>query len=1164
MTAPVPSLPSAPEIRSHSAVQGEFSLDERYAKNQGTVLMSGIQAIVRALQTRAQLDAARGLNSGGFVSGYRGSPLGGLDKELWAQADRLQHHQITFQPGVNEDLAATAVWGTQQVGLHPGATVDGAFGMWYGKNPGLDRSCDAIRHANMWGTSSQGGVLLVVGDDPAAKSSSLASQSEFTLQDMMVPILSPADVQDVLDFAVLGWEMSRHSGLWIALKAIADHMDSASTIEVGLQRYPQIDLELPVDAHIRREDTPAEQEVRIAQRKIPAALEFARAANVNRWVTREAIGSRPARLGIVAAGKAYRDIREAFALMGAQDVQAIRRMGVELLQLGMTWPMDDQLIRDFAEACETLLVVEEKRAFVEPQIKDILYGATSIPVLGKRDMNGANPIPSTGLLDVDHLVAVLCARLHRPLPAVMRASREGVVAAEAAAAPARAERTPLFCAGCPHNTSTRVPEGSRATAGIGCHYMVQWMNRDTDSCTQMGGEGVTWVGEAPFTKETHLFANLGDGTYFHSGILAIRQAVAAKVNMTYKILFNDAVAMTGGQPTDGELDMSALVAQVQAEGVSRVVIVSDEPDMHRNQYVGVDVFHRGKLDAVQQELRTVPGISILIYQQTCATELRRRRKRGLVEDKKPRLIINEDVCEGCGDCTVQSNCVAVEPSATPDGVKRQINQTACNKDLSCATGFCPAFVEVDGALAKAVAETQRLADLRQLPGPALQQTAGTTNVLLAGVGGTGIVTVSALLAAAAKLDGLAVCTLDMTGLAQKGGAVFSHIRLGRNTPQTARIPHGQVDVLVGCDLVSAASSEALSLLSGKTHAVLNSHVSPTAEFVLQGTAHSGNRSRTERLKSLVGELVNLPADDLVRDVLGGTQQSNVFLLGVAYQQGGIGVSLGAMEEAIRINGVDIDKNLLAFHLGRHHAQCGSETSDVQGHSVPDSEESLDQFMQRAVQDLRAYQNADLGARFTNLVNDMRRAEQAIKADSDQLTWATARAYKRLLMLKDEFEVARLYSDGRFAHRLRSQFTDAKIRYLLAPPLLGDKKRRFGASMGLGFKVLAAMKGLRNTWLDPFRFTAERRQGLELIESFESMCAQVIRQLSRQNFTIAVQLVASNLEMRGFGHVKARKIAQVKETQARLMQELSRPAQPVVVFDPAVVPTATDNSSDQAA
>ena len=1149
MTAPIPSLPGAPDIRPNGnpddaakqALTGEFSLDERYAKASGTVLLSGIQALLRALQSRAQLDAAQGLNSGGFVSGYRGSPLGGLDKELWAQSQRLADLNITFQPGVNEDLAATAVWGSQQVGLHAGATVDGAFGLWYGKAPGLDRSCDAIRHANMWGTSARGGVLLVVGDDPAAKSSSLASQSEFTLQDMMVPILAPSDVQDVLDFSVLGWQMSRHSGLWVGLKAIADHMDSASTVEVSLDRYPNLSLQEAGDVHIRREDTPAAQEVRILQDKLPAAITFARAANINRWVTRDAIGSRPAKLGIVAAGKAYRDIREAFALMGAADEQAIRRLGVELLQLGMTWPMDEQLIQDFAQRCETLLVVEEKRAFVEPQLKDILYQHASVPVLGKRDLQGNPMIPSTGLLNVDELVKVLCTQLHRPLPAALRASDAGVTAAQTAQAPARDERTPLFCAGCPHNTSTRVPDGSRATAGIGCHYMVQWMNRETDSCTQMGGEGVTWVGEAPFTEEQHLFANLGDGTYFHSGILAIRQAVAAGVNITYKILFNDAVAMTGGQPTDGELDIASLVLQVQAEGVSRVVIVSDEPDAHRGLYAGVDVYHRSELDHVQHDMRNIAGVSVLIYQQTCATELRRRRKRGLVADNRPRLLINEEVCEGCGDCTVQSNCVAVEPLQTADGVKRQINQTACNKDLSCATGFCPAFVEVSGEMAAAIADTQRLSQLRQIAAPKLRQSAQTTNILLAGVGGTGIVTVSALLAAAAKLDGLAVNTLDMTGLAQKGGAVFSHIRLGTQTPQTARIPHGQVDVLVGCDLVSAASSEALALMSQRTHAVINAHVSPTAEFVLQGTRNLSNPQRVQRLQALVGEYTSLPADDLVQAVLGGTQQTNVFLLGVAYQQGGIGISLAAMEEAIRINGVDIEKNLLAFHLGRQHAEPG----EVQ----PAAAETLTAYLARACADLVAYQNQALADRFMLQVNTMQKAEQRVQRNSEALTWATARAYKRLLMLKDEFEVARLYSDGRFARQLKAQFKDAQVKYLLAPPLLGDKKRRFGSAMAVGFKVLASFKGVRNTVLDPFRYTAERKQGLAQIQAFEQLCAALVADLNRQNLNIGVQLLQSNLDIRGFGHVKAAKAAQVQQQQAQLLEEFKRPAQPVVLFDP---------------
>lgn len=1164
MTGPIPGLPSGTEIRSHTELSGDFSLNQRYQRDRGTVLLSGVHALVRALMTRAQLDAGRGLSSGGFVSGYRGSPLGGLDKELWSNEKTLNGLGIQFQPGVNEDLAATAVWGTQQVGLHAGATVDGAFGMWYGKAPGLDRSCDAIRHANMWGTSPRGGVLLVVGDDPAAKSSSLASQSEFTLQDMMVPILSPSDVQDVLDFSVLGWEMSRHSGLWVGLKAIADHMDSTSTIEVGLERYPTVDLESVADVHIRREDTPSHQEERILARKIPAALDFARATNINRWDTKDLLGTRPARLGIVAAGKAYADIKEAFALMGATSLQEIRRMGVELLKLGMTWPIDETLVGEFAQRCQMLLVVEEKRAFVEPQIKEALYSNTGerpVPVLGKRNAGGEPLIPSTGLLDVDQLVTVLSQLLGRTVPSTLRASGEGRHAAAQANAPARSERTPLFCAGCPHNTSTRVPEGSRATAGIGCHYMVQWMDRDTDSCTQMGGEGVTWVGEAPFTNEQHLFANLGDGTYFHSGILAIRQAVAAGINITYKILFNDAVAMTGGQPTDGELDMQRLVLQVQAEGVEKVVIVSDEPAAFDRQFPGVAVFDRSKLDEVQRSLREVSGVSVLIYQQTCATELRRRRKRGLVEDNRPRLMINEAVCEGCGDCTVQSNCVAIEPVATDSGTKRRINQTACNKDLSCATGFCPAFVEVTGHAfdSKAALDQKdeqirnQLEVLSRVPAPALQQSKQVINLLLAGVGGTGIVTVSALIGAAAKLDGLKVTTLDMTGLAQKGGAVFSHIRMGFDTPVTARIPNGQVDVVVGCDLVSCASSEALALMSSKTNVVVNNHVSPTAEFVLQGKQNPLIDQRLARLENLAGEVRHLPADKVVENVLGGVQQSNVFLLGFAYQQGGIPLSLRAMEEAISINGVDVDKNLLAFHLGR---KCSVDKGWLEPAGADDGAaepKSLNDFLASAEQDLTAYANAEYAHKYLSLVGKVMDAERKADPDSDRLSWSVAKSYKKLLMLKDEYEVARLYSDGQFADRLKRNFGATKIKYLLAPPLLGDKKRKFGAGMAWGFKVLAALKFLRNTVADPFRYTAERRQGLALVDEFESLCLTLCENLDLQNLKLAAKMTDLYDEIRGFGHVKAAKLARAQETRARLMQEFLRPSQTVVLFDPGAHP-----------
>ena len=1135
-----------------SRMTAKFSLADRYELADGQVLLSGLQALVRALQTRADLDAKRGLSSGGFVSGYRGSPLGSFDKELWSQEQGLAARNVKFQPGVNEDLAATAVWGTQQIGLHTGHQVDGVFGMWYGKAPGLDRSCDAIRHANAWGTSSQGGVLLVVGDDPAAKSSSLSTQSEFTLQDLWVPILSPANVQDVLDFSVLGWEMSRHSGLWVGLKAIADHMDSAATIEVGLDRYTPVDLPLPADAHIRREDSPQNQEARLIKEKLPAAIEFAREAGFNRWIT-NGMTAGDQRLGIVCAGKAYMDVREALAMLGLAAEQDIADAGIELLKLGMTWPMDEALITAFADRVDQVLVVEEKRAFVETQVKEVLYGRSAVPVIGKRDSSGEIALPSNGILEPAEIAVLIDAELKLGQDAALAQVRANRQALEHVDAHAKQERTPLFCAGCPHNTSTRVPQGSRASAGIGCHYMVQWMNRDADSCTHMGGEGITWVGESLFTDEKHIFANLGDGTYFHSGILAIRQAVSAGVNITYKLLYNDAVAMTGGQSTDGDLDVPALIAQVQAEGVSRVVIVSDTPEIHND--LDIPVYHRKALDDVQRELREVEGVTVLIYQQTCATELRRQRKRGLVEDVKPRVVINEAVCEGCGDCTVKSSCVAVEPIETPFGVKRRVNQTGCNKDLSCAEGYCPSFVEVEGALAQPVATQDSGVADEALPEPQQRQTEG--NILITGVGGTGIVTVSALLAAAAKIEAKPVRTLDMTGLAQKGGAVFAHVRIGQTEEAdgarsqfTPRIPAGAADTLIACDLVSAASNESLELLRKDTLAVVNSDVLPTADFVLQDQHDTQAPRRSARLRRFVSTLNQLDASSDCQRLFGDMQQANILLMGYAYQLGGLPLRAESIEAAIEVNGAAVSRNIDAFRAGRRAALAAEQPKS----STSVQAMQLDDLLVTYHAHLAQYQNEALADRYVAKIQSVMAAEHAVKANSEVFSRAVARSYLHLLATKDEYEVARLHADPSFQAQLKAQFAPgAKVRYLLAPPalewFLRGRKIKLGSWMNWAFKGLAACKGLRNTWLDPFAYSAERKLDQRMLAEFERWLDEALAQLSCQNLPSAVALAKLPGEVRGYGHVRHAAYARMQTRWQELQQEFERPPQRVKIFDP---------------
>lgn len=1144
------------------SLQENFSLEDRYHRyhrERGVVLISGVQALVRALMTQAQLDRQRGMHTGGFVSGYRGSPLGGLDKELWSRAPELTELGVHFQPGINEDLAATAVWGSQQVGLHAGQTVEGVFGLWYGKAPGLDRSCDAIRHANAWGTSAAGGVLLVVGDDPAAKSSSLSSQSEFTLRDLMVPVLAPASVQEVLDFSIVGWEMSRMSGLWVGIKAIADHMDASATVEVGLDRYPKINVLEPHRphedrVHIRRQDSPQAQEHRLLNQKLPMAVAFAREAKLNKWMTKNLHGHR-GHIGIVCAGKAYADVREGLSLMGLASSSEISAAGIELLKLGMTWPLDEQLVAAFAHACDVVMVVEEKQDFVEAQVKASLYGKCQTPVVGKTDTKGSPLIANIGILEPVEIARALYPFVVGTVDEKVRDlfNRVDKNHALVDGSPARQERTPLFCAGCPHNTSTRLPAGSRATAGIGCHYMVQWMDRETDSCSHMGGEGISWVGEAPFTKEEHIFANLGDGTYFHSGILAIRQAVAAKVNITYKVLFNEAVAMTGGQPVDGELTVAKLLEQVKAEGVAQVVVVSDQPA--QTVLPGVAVYHRRQLDQVQSELREVKGTTVLVYQQACATEMRRKRKRGLEPDNKPRLFINEAVCEGCGDCTEVSNCVAVEPLDTPLGIKRKINQTACNKDLSCGVGFCPAFVEVHGGTLGGEGPSRSVGTSRsvnadagllrdQVPEP--KWVGKKADILIAGVGGTGIVTLSAILGVAAKIENRETKILDMTGLAQKGGAVFSHVRIDDKPIHTARIPLSSATSLVGCDWVSAASTEALELVNANTIGGFNAEVSPTSDFVMKGKESTPLAARKLRLHKVMPQVKETAASRATASLFGDTAQGNVFMLGFVFQLGGIPLRSESICRAIEINDQAVAKNLAAFLAGRRAALA----THVQTLGPSVIEQSLVVLVSDHQKLLVDYQGSGLAQKYLELVQAVQRAEQHAHPGSEQVTRAVALSYLKVLMAKDEYEVARLHTSAEFVEQLRADFgPQAKVKFLLAPPILGNKKRRFGAWMRVVFKGLAGVRRIRNTWLDPFAFSAERKQEHELREDFVALCHTLIKAMNRQNIQTAASLATLYLEVRGYGHVKARAVEVLRKRKQALLVELYSPGEPVRWFDP---------------
>ncbi|MXY54483.1 MAG: indolepyruvate ferredoxin oxidoreductase family protein [Gammaproteobacteria bacterium] len=1051
-----------------------------------------------------------------------------MDRELWNRTEELAQSGIVFQPGVNEDLAATAIWGTQQVGLFPGARVDGVFALWYGKAPGLDRSSDAIRHANAAGSSPNGGVLLAVGDDPGCKSSTLPSGSEFSLRDLGVPTLAPSSVQEVLDFGLAGWALSRYSGCWAGLVTTSDTMDSSATALLPVERRFTLP-DLPQDGNIRLVDDPLSQERRLFEHKLQLAMAFAAANGLNRVHSNP---SRP-RLTLISAGKVLADTRQALAELGYPTMQSLAEAGIRLVQLGLIWPLEEEFVRAVCRDSGRVLVVEEKRGLIEEQLKAHLFHGPRVEVFGKRDPAGELLIPAVGEVTLP-IIAKAIARVLGEVPnrSFLDAIEVDECALAEVATTSKEARVPLFCAGCPHNTSTKVPEGSRAAAGIGCHYMAQWMDRNTWTFTHMGGEGANWIGQAPFTNEGHIFVNMGDGTFNHSGLLAIRAAVAAGVNVTYKILFNDAVAMTGGQPMDGDLTVADVVRQVLAEGVRAVRVVTDDPERHAG--ADYEALPRKRLDVVQQELRDIPGCTALVYEQTCATELRRRRKRGLAEEPDLRVVINDAVCEGCGDCAVQSNCVAVEPLETAFGTKRRINQSACNKDVSCLDGFCPSFVTLRGARPRrrevALPEAHSA-----LPLPQAGRTAA--NILLTGVGGSGIVTLSQLLAAAAHIDGRHATTLDMTGLAQKGGAVLGHVRISdfEHPHPAGRIPPRGADAVLAADLVTAAGRDVLALFnSERTVVVANTHVAPTAEFLLHRRTDAASGDLLRRLGRRCSNVRTVDADRHTSALLGDTGSVNVFLLGHAFQSGVIPLSLTSLRRAIELNGVAVERNLAAFHYGRMaaHDPDSLPATGAKG-------ETMQRDPDRA-RYLTAYQNAALADRFERLVQEVRNAEASVaragmhasrrdEAVDDPgerlpLTEAVAEAYFTLLTPKDEYEVARLYTDGSFADKLAQQFEPGfRLRYHMAPPILSRpgsrRKLALGPWMTPLLRLLARMRPLRGSLLDPFRFTGDRKLERKLLRLYEGDIAFVLAHLDARRLPAAIALARWPTDVRGYGFIK---------------------------------------------
>jgi indolepyruvate ferredoxin oxidoreductase len=1147
-----------------------YELDDRYRRESGRVFLTGTQALVRIPLMQRTIDQAAGLNTAGFISGYRGSPLGSYDMELWRAARFLEESNVRFLPAVNEELAATAILGTQQVEGDPQKEVDGVFGIWYGKGPGVDRAGDGLKHGNAYGSSPHGGVLVVAGDDHGCVSSSMSHQSDVAFLSWLMPNLNPASVAEYLQFGLYGLALSRFSGMWVGFKAISETVESAMSVELG--PYPQFVIPEnftppPEGLHIRWPDYPGPQIEERMEYKKAATLAFAEANPIDKKIFK----TPDAKYGIVTTGKGHLDLMEALRLLGV-DRREAQRIGLDVYKVGMVWPLAHDSALEFVRGKHEVLVIEEKRGLIESQFKEYFYdypGKKPKRMVGKEDELGHKLVPWVGELSPIQLAQIVAARLDAEFMGLNLTAR-----AKHLMEPdvpliniSGTSRTPYFCSGCPHNTSTKVPEGSHALAGIGCHFMANWMARDTDGLIQMGGEGVNWITRSMFNGGQHVFQNLGDGTFYHSGSLAIRQAFAAGTNITFKILFNDAVAMTGGQPVDGPISVERIAHSVRAEGIERVALVSDEPEQFDAGDLppGTTISHRREMDAIQRELRDIPGVTILIYAQTCATEKRRRRKRGTLEDPNKRVVINELVCEGCGDCSIESNCLSVIPKETPFGRKRQIDQNNCNKDFSCVNGFCPSFVTVEGGQQKKSDATEIPFPDEALTGlakPSIPSLESSYDLLVTGVGGTGVITVGALITMAAHLEGRGTSVLDFMGFAQKFGPVLSYIRFARNPSELnqVRIDNQQADALIGCDLVVSSSSRASrTYRRGKTRAVINTTEMSTADFVRFRDANLQANKRVDAIAEITGSdnLSTVAANDLAEALLGNTIYANVLMVGFAWQNGLIPVSASALLRAIELNGVEVEQNIRAFNWGRIVAANPSFVSDFlkKPELSVSGVESLDELINRRTEFLTEYQDSDLADRYTALVERVREAENAADSRNNlALTAAVARAYFKTLAYKDEYEVARLHVNSAFLEKLRSDYgPGARFRFHLAPPILSagtdargrPRKREFGAWVIPLFRLLAKLRGLRGTRLDLFGMTRERKMERALITEFESQVAQVIDKLSADNIGQAVELINEYLEIRGYGPVKEQAAAdakaRIKTRLAGLAQETQRAA-----------------------
>ncbi|MEP5732572.1 MAG: indolepyruvate ferredoxin oxidoreductase family protein [Sulfitobacter sp.] len=1113
----------------------KISLNDRFDMEKSPVLLNGTQALVRLMLMQSARDRAAGLNTAGLVTGYRGSPLGAVDLQMSKAEKFLTQHNVTFQAGLNEDLAATALWGAQQAEVRGEGKYDGVFGLWYGKGPGVDRSGDVMRHANMAGTSKHGGVLMAMGDDHTGESSTVLHQSEFAMIDAYMPVVSPAGVQEVLDYGLYGWALSRYAGLWVGLKTMKDTVEVTSVVDGDPHRLSFVtpDYALPADGvNIRLVDDRIDQEARLIDHKRHAAEAFSHANKMDKRMW----GKPGAKIGLVAAGKNWLDLIHALSLLNLNETEA-ERLGITTYKVGQTWPLDMRGFNDWADGLELIIVVEEKRKLIEVQIKEALFDNRQGRRVFGGTKDGAEFFSARWALDpvdiAEKLGQVLCEEGR---------DTDGVKAGLAALDDARradnaeeiAARLPYFCSGCPHNSSTKVPDGSRAYAGIGCHFMAQWMDRETLGFTQMGGEGANWIGEAPFSTRAHVFQNLGDGTYNHSGVQAIRAAVAAGTTMTYKILYNDAVAMTGGQHNEGDLDAPRIAAELQAMGVKHLAVVYDEKeDVDPGAFKGIPMHERAQLDVVQRDFATKEGVSAIVYVQTCAAEKRRRRKRGLFPDPDKRVFINPDVCEGCGDCGVQSNCVSIVPKETDLGRKRAIDQSSCNKDFSCVKGFCPSFVTLTGA--KVRKEATADVKIPDLPVPELPQIEGTHNVVITGVGGTGVVTIGALLAQAAQLDGKGAGMMEMAGLAQKGGAVHIHCRLANDPGDISaiRVATGEAHALIGGDLVVSAGSKTLGLTqSGRTGAVVNSHEIVTGDFTRDTEfAMPYDRLSLALEARLKEDVVMFDASDLAKATLGDSIYSNMMVFGGAWQRGLLPLTLEALQEAIRLNGAAVENNLRAFEIGRWAALYPQDAASVSAPKIIPLPKTLDEKIASRMAHLTAYQGKRLAKRYAKLVQDV---------EDPQVKAAVAVGYHKLLSYKDEYEVARLLLSSR--EKAQAEFEgDFKMTFNLAPPLFSKTrtdgrpmKREFGQWLERPLRMMARMKGVRGTPLDIFGYTAERKMERALIKQYEGDMSEILGMVSDATRDAVVALAELPLQIRGFGPVKQMNEAKAAKRREELL------------------------------